>query len=321
MTSWISHRLTRRMGLNPVIPSIPKPTPISGLNPSPSMQNIKTNNSFLPIPNNMINEIKRENIIEKQLELVKLLPLDNDINHIYKEDMNYSIEDYGSKLEEIEQFTNNHLDSLITFIIPSINRNTLYKTILSILNQTITKWKIIILFDGCLPSDPLLKGLLDNTRILMLCINKKGEESDEKSEHGRAGEVRNIGMQLVTTPWCGFVDDDDMIDTKYIENLLIELNETNNVDVVLFRMIDDFTIIPSIFCKELKEGEVGISFVLKTSLIREGYFFTQSRIEDFKLIKQLEQARKKIVISPFITYYVNYSEPISFRNLKRVLFN
>lgn len=307
MTSWISHRRL-------------KPIKINSNHLSVSSQYISKNNlNETIIVSNNNNNIK--NIIEETLKLVEIVPLDDTINNIYNKDINNTIDDYGIKLEEIEQFTNNHLDSLITFIIPSVNRNTLYKTILSILNQTITNWKIIILFDGCIPEDPLLQGLLNNKRILSLYIKKRGEESNEKGGHGRAGEVRNIGMKLVTTPWIGFVDDDDQLDTKYIENVLIEINETKNVDVVLFRMIQDYTIIPSISCRELKEGEVGISFAIKTSLVRSGYVFEQSCIEDFTFIKQLENHHKKIVISPFISYYVQNSSSYNINNLKRVIFN
>ena len=36
----------------------------------------------------------------------------------------------------------------ITFIIPTIGRNTLEKAIQSIENQSINEWKIIVIFDG-----------------------------------------------------------------------------------------------------------------------------------------------------------------------------
>ncbi len=37
---------------------------------------------------------------------------------------------------------------MITFIIPTIGRKTLINSIESIINQTITDWKIIVIFDG-----------------------------------------------------------------------------------------------------------------------------------------------------------------------------
>jgi len=311
MTSWINHTVPRKRinmtntilpNTNPIHPKIASPP--SSSSSSSSFYNYNNKQSIIP-----------------QVPYVTSIPLNNTIESIITQDMVYKTDTYPDTLKQIEKFTNNHQDSLITFIVPTINRISLYKTVLSILNQTITSWKMIILFDGCEPIDPLLLGLLNNSRIVFLSINKKGNEADEQKSHGSAGEVRNIGMKLVTTPWIGFVDDDDILDSKYIESLLIELNETKMADVVLFRMVDDFSVIPSIFCREIKEGEIGISFVIKTSIIRNGYYFRQSRIEDFNFIKQLEQDHKKIVISPFIMYYVNHSTPISLRNLKRIIFN
>ena len=235
--------------------------------------------------------------------------------------MVYKIDTYPDTLTQIEKFTNNHQDSLITFIIPTINRISLYKTVLSILNQTVTRWKMIILFDGCEPTDPLLLGLLNNSRILFLSINKKGDEANEQKSHGSAGEVRNIGMNLVTTPWIGFVDDDDRIDTKYIENVLIELNETPNLDLVIFRMNNNYSILPSLLSKDIREGDVGISFFMKTHLIKEGYLFEQSRIEDFTFLKKLQNNNKKIVISPFINYFVGNSININIFNMQRIRIN
>jgi hypothetical protein len=264
---------------------------------------------------------KNKQSIIPQVPYVTSIPLNNTIESIITQDMIYKIDTYPDTLKQIEKFTNNHQDSLITFIVPTINRISLYKTVLSILNQTITSWKMIILFDGCEPIDPLLLGLLNNSRILFLSINKKGNEADEQKSHGSAGEVRNIGMKLVTTPWIGFVDDDDRIDTKYIEKLIIELNETPSLDLVIFRMIYNYSILPSLLSKDIREGDVGISFFMKTPLIKEGYLFEQSRIEDFTFLKKLQNNKKKMVISPFITYFVGNSNNINIYNMQRIRIN
>ena len=47
-------------------------------------------------------------------------------------------------------------NALITFIIPTLNRSTLADTIISLLSQTNTQWKAIIIFDGCSPSNPFM---------------------------------------------------------------------------------------------------------------------------------------------------------------------
>ena len=48
----------------------------------------------------------------------------------------------------ITSYLNNSMEEKITFIIPSLNRPTLGKTIDSLLNQTNPNWKCIIIYDG-----------------------------------------------------------------------------------------------------------------------------------------------------------------------------
>ena len=38
---------------------------------------------------------------------------------------------------------------MITFILPTLGRDSLKKSIESIINQTNKKWKAIVIFDGC----------------------------------------------------------------------------------------------------------------------------------------------------------------------------
>ena len=75
---------------------------------------------------------------------------------------------------------------LVTFIIPTIGRNTLRNSIKSLLNQTETNWKAIIIFDG-------IKCNIKNNdeRIKIIEIDKMG------CGKNNAGNVRNHGMSLV----------------------------------------------------------------------------------------------------------------------------
>jgi len=92
--------------------------------------------------------------------------------------------------------------ALVTFIIPTIGRPTLTKTLDSILNNTDPNWNAIVMFDGIQPTigsnDP---------RIRIYYMEKKGRLN-------HAGIVRNTAIQFATTPWIGFVDDDDAISPR-----------------------------------------------------------------------------------------------------------
>jgi len=306
MTSWLHHNQAKKR----ILPS--------------HISNISYGNLIPPTQNTIIRPTSTKLNLFKPIPIIPTfssLPLDLPIESLYTIDLALSKDDYDITISKINEFTNIHNDAMITFIIPTINRNTLYKSILSILNQTITNWKMIVIFDNCEPVDALLLGLLDHSRILYFSIKKHGDESNINEGHGSAGLVRNIGMNFVTTPWIGFLDDDDTLHKNYNEYLIQEIEQTPNVDLVLFRMVENYSIIPSIFTRDIKEGNIGISFCVKTSLIREGFLFKQSRIEDFTFVKNIESRHKKIVISPFIAYYVREIIQLSIHNLKRFIIN
>lgn len=208
----------------------------------------------------------------------------------------------------------------ITFIIPTINRPSLIYTLTSLLIQTRKEWKAIVLFDGCVPTDPTLLQILQDERFLWSSIEKTGTTGN--AHHGTAGNVRNHGLSLVTTPWVGFVDDDDRITSNYIELVLKEISSTPTADIVLFRMIDKNTIIPPIEMNRIVKDHVGISFACNSSLIQDGFVFKQSETEDYTFLHNAELAGKRIVLSPHIAYLVRDSTYINNHStIKRVIIN
>lgn len=221
----------------------------------------------------------------------------------------FEIDSYEDTNHRINNFKNQMTNAVITFIIPSINRNTLLLTIKSLLSQNIDNWKAIVIFDGCQPADNELLKILNNNRILYFTINKTGLIKDKT--HGAAGYVRNIGMNLVTTPWIGFVDDDDTLTPNYTEKLIEEIKYTPNADAISFRMIDNNDIYLPDHLNDIVVNHIGISFCYKTHLFRQGIKFEQCENEDFRLLNLLKINNKKIVISPFITYLVRNSLPIN----------
>lgn len=193
----------------------------------------------------------------------------------------------------------------ITFIIPSINRPTLQRTLQSLKTQTNPNWKAIVIFDGI---DPIIS---DDSRIECMKIEKIGYSNC-------AGYVRNSGMANVTTEWIGFVDDDDIITPNYVECFL---SEKSGNDVIIFRMMysgkstkrfnistrrfEEVATLPPKNSKNFILGKVGISFSMKTSLFHEGFQFEPHMYEDFNLLDKMRNASKRILISNHITYIVS----------------
>lgn len=195
-----------------------------------------------------------------------------------------------------EKYTNvNDNENIITFIIPTIGRKSLMESIESIQNQTIEKWNAIIIFDGI---DPNIS--INDNRIKIIKITKKGKHKNS------AGNVRNVGMRIAKTKWIAFLDDDDFIENDYIETFYKELDITNNLDVLIFRMIyEDNVILPELNTDNFYVRHVGISFVINKKIIDDGILFSPSSIEDFKYLNKIRNHKYKIVISPYVKYMVN----------------
>ena len=183
-------------------------------------------------------------------------------------------------------------NSAVTFIIPTIGRETLSLTLQSLKNQTITNWKAIVIFDGIEPniseSDP---------RITIIKTPIKLGQG-----YNSAGLVRNYGIKFVNTEWVAFVDDDDSITPNYIESFLSEL--WLDPDVIIFRMTMDDRVCPSIDSTNFFIKNVGISFAVKTELVSK-FIFIPSIEEDFEFLDKVRLKKYKIVLSPYITYTVN----------------
>jgi glycosyltransferase involved in cell wall biosynthesis len=186
----------------------------------------------------------------------------------------------------------------VTFIIPTLGRPTLKRTIQSLQAQHNPNWEAIIIFDGLTP-----QPLTTDPRLRMIEIPKTGR-------YNHAGEVRNQGMKYVTTEWMAFVDDDDTLTPDYVDRLLEESQRKADLTTVIFRMYDPELqqIVPEPHQQGFSSGHVGISYSIKTSLYQDGFRFVPGPTEDFKLLEAIRQAGQKMVLSPYITYWVRSSQ-------------
>jgi glycosyltransferase involved in cell wall biosynthesis len=191
--------------------------------------------------------------------------------------------------------------AVVTFIIPTIGRETLENTVSSLVQQTSADWRAIIVFD-----DVPVREFVDE-RLQCVRIAKTGT-------HRRAGDVRNAAFGHVNTKWTAFVDDDDVITADYVERLQ-EHARASDTDVIVFRMYDQRfdgkrhgqAILPPPGTTTLVRDRVGISFCVRTSWINgeKGNFrFRPSDSEDFDLLSRLRAAKARILISPHVAYIV-----------------
>ena len=123
--------------------------------------------------------------------------------------------------------------SRLTFVVPSIGRQSIIDTIESLQAQTVQQWKAIIVFDCVDPSADVLELIKSDHRITYHILTEKLGKYNNC-----AGEVRNYGIKFVETEWIAFVDDDDCLRPDYIERFHESLEQLPELDCIIFRMID-----------------------------------------------------------------------------------
>ena len=192
--------------------------------------------------------------------------------------------------------------TLVTFIIPTIGRDSLMQSITSLQNQTNQDWKAIVIFDGIEPTIST-----DDKRITITQCEKSGtsEIVNGITKSNGAGNVRNFGIKMCETEWIAFLDDDDTLAHTYLETLFNEINLCYNVDVVIFRMTHpEYGILPKVSSTHFHQYEVGISFAMKRNIFSHDICFESSHDEDYNLLCKIRDRGYKMVMSPYIKYFV-----------------
>jgi hypothetical protein len=198
------------------------------------------------------------------------------------------------------------LNKPIYFIIPTVGRLSLYNAIESILNQTNNNWKLLVIFDNNFTKMKQFSKEYNDTRITFINEDKIIKKNN-KNGHGRAGLIRNTGLDYISYEdysYVGFLDDDDRLSPNYIDNLEKELyiNQSIDLQVIIFRLNVGIKIYPRPFDNTFEECYVGISFCLKKEIANE-FRFDYGYMEDYKLLNKLRQNNKNIIISKFLNYF------------------
>lgn len=182
----------------------------------------------------------------------------------------------------------------ISFIIPSLGRDTLSRSIDSLLKQKNPNWECIIIFDGV---DPIN---FDDERIKTIKTEKIGGFT---KNHGTSGLVRNFGLRICNTEWIGFLDDDDTIHENYVETLF---EKYNDYDFIIWRMkYLDGRILPPTENNHLSYGNFGISFCYKNKF-NDLFFDSNREGEDFDFVHKLKGITTNFIVAPEIFYNVRH---------------
>ena len=239
------------------------------------------------------------------------IPLRTRYSQLYKQMVLRSIvyeNTYDATIERINRFVNVENGPFITFIIPTSNQSYLLRTLTSIIKQTKTNWRAIIIFYGCEPTDQTVLSVLKDPRFLYVCIKRP----ESHYVNGQLGYIRNIGLRFVSnSSWVGFIDEGDTIISTYCERLEDEENYIPGADAIIFRMKCGNDVFPPDNYYQITQHLVGISFIIRGSLLTEGYAFKSSNDEDFAFLYDLQRNYKMIAFSRIIAYYVKEDAPRS----------
>jgi glycosyltransferase involved in cell wall biosynthesis len=197
-------------------------------------------------------------------------------------------------------------DAFVTFIIPSLAKESLPKTLDSLRRQTDQRWKAIVCFDH---RDPTIEPEEKISVFRHEGYSKKEEDCVYciEGKKSGAGPVRNECIKKATTEWVAFLDDDDVVTNDYVEKLAME---SKDADLVIFRMMMWGGLwIPrqKATVENLKHGSVGISFAAKKNVF-EKCQFSRGRGEDFRMIINARDQGFKVKLSNFLTYLVRQRE-------------
>lgn len=180
-----------------------------------------------------------------------------------------------------------------TFVVPTIGRPTLERTLQSIAAQTTLEWNALVIAD-CLDGFSLPRV---HNHIFSLNTDFK------RGAPGMSGLVRDCALSHACGEWIGFVDDDDTIDPRYVEWLK---EEGASADVVIFRMTPGggYVLPPG---NELFAGGVGISYAIRAAFQRDhNLWFPNSPIEDWIFLQMAMSYGARVKVSSRVAYFIRH---------------
>ena len=207
--------------------------------------------------------------------------------------------------------------SIISIIVPVYNiEEYLPRCIESILAQSYTNFELILVNDGSTDR---------SGEICELYQKKDGRIRVIHKENGGSSSARNVGINVASGAYLGFVDSDDYIEQTMYEKMMqtIEERSCKIVQVSRDEIDENGNQMPNVcevpkeiveydseeFLKELLLHRGDCSFctkLIKRELFDENKFPIGVLNEDFHLLVRMLEKGEKIVSLPYCGYHVFY---------------
>lgn len=182
-------------------------------------------------------------------------------------------------------------DEIITFIVPTVGRDTLHRAITSIKEQTNPNWRAIICFDR-------VKPFIEQTDKISVL------QFTQSIHSWRAGAVRNFAIASATTPYIGFLDDDDSITPDYLDRL-VEVKDEADIVIMQMQFQSKEKVLPRAANEIFTMNRVGISFAVRTDVFKT-IRFRHQKCEDVFFLREAKTKKMRIKFHPHIVYRVRH---------------
>jgi len=170
----------------------------------------------------------------------------------------------------------------LTFIVPSVGRRTVLRTLASLQALKNQNWLALVGFDGVNDKTIDALKLPIDARITYVRLPKK------LGRNNYGGAVRNMLIAQSSTAWVAFVDDDDTLRPEYVDTFL---SERGAAKCIMFRMSYnrlESKVIPPLEISKPCRGLVGISFAVDRTFLSENNLqFVNNGSEDYVLLKSI----------------------------------
>lgn len=208
---------------------------------------------------------------------------------------------------------------MLTFIIPSVGRPTLKNSLQSLIDQYDQQWQCVVGFDGLLKEQVDPNILIDDDRIQYYYFPEKQGYTLPGWVNPGAGAVRQKLLDITTTPWYAFLDDDDTLSWEYVSKFKMSLEENPLMDMMIFRMVYNTNIpryadispdymVPEVHLTDpytLQRGQIGISQCVRREFIMSHNIkWTTGCVEDLEYLHQFVFNDAHIVLSDIVGYFV-----------------
>lgn len=192
------------------------------------------------------------------------------------------------------------MEDLISVVVPIYNVEKYLKTCIeTIIKQTYKNIEIILVNDGS----------TDNS--LQICNEFKEKEKRIKvinKKNGGLSDARNIGLKKAKGKYICFIDSDDFINEKYIEELHSLIIKNNaQIAICSFENVNEFG--ESIYKKEIISQVVSRKEMLEQMNNKSFYpasIVAWNKLYDINLFKNIIYPEGKIHEDEFTTYKLYY---------------